>query len=227
MNNTEITEIQNNYGKIVGKICEVPKISHQIEGENFLEFKVEVERLSKVMDIIPVTISQRLLPEQSLKLGDTISLIGEYRSYNKFLEEKSKLILHFFAKELQFEDKDATNVNEIKLTGFICKAPIYRTTPLSREICDVLIAVNRTNNMKSDYIPCIFWGRNARFIKSCPVGTKIEVSGRIQSRIYTKMIDENTSAQKTAYELSCQKIAILSIVSKLNDEKVSKAKEIG
>ena len=198
---------ENNTAKIAGTICEEPVVSHQIDGENFLDFAVRVQRLSKAEDIIPVTISERAIGEE-IKLGDRVILTGQYRSHNKNINDKNRLILHFFAKDVE-KDEKGEEVNYVKLVGFICKKPVYRTTPFNREICDVLLAVNRTNYHRSDYIPCILWGRNARFIADQPVGTKIETKGRIQSRIYTKKLENGEVEERTAFEVSCDFVAIV------------------
>ena len=207
MNYKTLNEKQTNMATVIGKIVTKPTISHQIEGENFLDFMVEVERLSKTKDIIPVTISERILGDGNYQIGDRVLLSGQYRSHNKSIDEKNKLILHLFAKDI--ENTDKMEMNEVKLVGYLCKPPIYRTTPFNREICDILLAVNRMNNHRSDYIPCIVWGRNARFVSNLPVGSKIEVSGRIQSRSYTKKLENDLSEERTAYEVSCNLVALL------------------
>ncbi|MBQ8844879.1 MAG: single-stranded DNA-binding protein [Clostridia bacterium] len=222
-NKTSLEE-QNNKGQIIGKIIDLPKLSHEIEGESFYELKVEVERLSKAKDIIPITISERLINNNILNIGELVYITGEYRSYNKLENDKSKLILHFFAKEIiRQENIDSSinlnNTNEVKLIGYICKKPIYRKTPFDREICDILLAVNRPNYNKSDYIPCILWGRNARFMEAQSIGTKVEIIGRIQSRNYNKLDEKGDIEERVAYEVSCQK---LSVLSKLSDIKISK-----
>lgn len=207
--NEEIT----NYAKISGMALEAPRKSHTIESEVFYEFRLSIERLSKIKDIIPVTVSERLLDGLQIKEGSFVEVVGEYRSYNKILNDKSRLVLHLFAKNLQVLDMTDENLNEVTLTGFICKPPVYRKTPFDREICDVLVAVNRPNFHKSDYVPCIMWGRNARFISNQEVGAKINLTGRIQSREYTKQNPDGTTENKTAYEVSCQKISLLANVS--------------
>ncbi len=222
---TTNSEETANYAKISGVVLNNPTKSHQVEGENFYEFKVAVERLSKIKDIIPVTISERSLLSKSIKEGDFVEVEGEYRSYNKIVNERSSLVLHLFAKELSVLSELTENVNEVRLTGFVCKQPIYRKTPFDREICDVLIAVNRPNFHKSDYVPCIMWGRNARFIANQNVGCKIELTGRIQSREYVKRLADGMEETKTAYEVSCQRIALLSNVAAIESshEEHSKA----
>ena len=182
----------------------LPKLSHQTEGENFLEFQVGVERLSKTQDLIPVMVSERSIIDGGINIGDKLLLKGQYRSHNKSTEFKSKLLLHFFAKDIYRATDE--QINEVKLTGFICKTPIYRKTPFDREICDVLLAVNRAKYHRSDYIPCILWGRNARFVSTLPVGSKLTLEGRIQSRIYTKTLDSGETEERTAYEVSCHKV---------------------
>ena len=170
----------NNRVFISGEILTEAEFSHEVYGEGFYEMNVLVKRLSGQGDILPVTVSERLIQDQNLKKGVTINAIGQFRSYNKLVDGKSKLMLTVFVREI-LPDVYVRNPNNIVLTGYICKPPVYRTTPFNREIADILIAVNRSYN-KSDYIPCIAWGRNARFAKNLAVGEKIAVSGRIQSR---------------------------------------------
>ena len=166
---------------------------------------VLVKRLSGQGDILPVTVSERLITDRDLKVGVTINALGQFRSYNKLVDGKSKLMLTVFVREL-LDDAPVRNPNSIVLTGYICKPPVYRTTPFNREIADILIAVNRSYN-KSDYIPCIAWGRNARFAKNIAVGEKIAVSGRIQSREYQKKVTDDDIRTLTAYEVSISKLA--------------------
>ena len=204
---------KNNFARCSGTVCEEPKFSHLILGEGFYDLKLNVPRLSNESDVIPVTVSERLLG--NIKVGDEITIDGEFRSYNKMVEGKSKLVLTLFAKELT-EPEDSQNSNTITLTGFLCKPPIYRTTPFGREICDCLIAVNRAYN-KSDYIPCIAWGRNARFVNGLAVGETVTLNGRIQSRNYQKRIDENTTENRTAYEISISSISLAENESATSD----------
>ncbi len=198
-------EKQNNKVYLKGEIVTEAKFSHGIYGEGFYEMDVMVKRLSGEADVLPVTISERLIESKELKIGSTISAIGQFRSYNKQIDGKSKLMLTVFIRELLPEDY-GKNPNNIVLCGYICKPPVYRTTPFNREIADILIAVNRAYN-KSDYIPCIAWGRNARFVKNLMVGEKIALSGRIQSREYQKKISETETKLLTAYEVSVSKLA--------------------
>lgn len=216
MDYTKTHDDFTNVAQVAGRIVCEPVMSHQVENENFFEFKVEVERLSKIKDIIPVTVSERALAGKTLQSGQFVKILGEYRSYNKLAGEKSRLVLHLFAKEIEVVEEDEEDFeNDVKLVGFICKTPVYRKTPFNREICDILLAVNRTNYHKSDYVPCILWGRNARFIAEQKIGCKVEIVGRIQSREYVKAFDDGSTETKTAYEVSCQKIVLLSNITPL------------
>lgn len=215
MDYTKTHDDITNVAQIAGKVFSEPVLSHQVENENFFEFKVEIERLSKIKDIIPVTISERTLAGKTFEKGQFVKISGEYRSYNKLAGEKSKLVLHLFAKEIELSSTGEEFENEVKLTGFICKTPVYRKTPFNREICDILLAVNRSNYHKSDYVPCILWGRNARFIAEQKIGCKVEIVGRIQSREYVKAFEDGSSETKTAYEVSCQRIVLLSNITPL------------
>lgn len=194
----------NNNVLIKGKIAKLPVYSHAVMGEGFFEMYVEVKRLSDEVDLLPVTISERLI--DGFKLGDEIGISGQFRSYNKLDGDKSKLMLTIFVKEL-IDPNEIQTVNQICMVGYICKEPIYRTTPFGREICDCLLAVNRAYN-KSDYLPCIAWGRNARFVKDLGIGEKLEVQGRIQSRKYQKKISDTESETRVAYEISLSSVVL-------------------
>lgn len=194
-----------NIASVSGFVLSEAQFSHEVYGEGFYTFLVEVPRLSEASDKIPVTISERLLSPESLQMGSHISITGQFRSYNNYSDTGSKLLLTLFAREIVFTDEDSKTPNEIILTGFICKPPVYRHTPFGREIADILLAVNRSYN-KSDYIPCIAWGRNARFCQGLEVGSKIRLTGRIQSREYKKRITEDEFITKTAYEVSVIKL---------------------
>ena len=198
--------LENNKVTVFGEVYSKPQFSHEIFGESFYEFLIRIKRLSDSYDVIPVTISERLMDDR-IEIGKTISVAGQFRSYNKLEDNKSKLMLTIFVREFIDLDKKV-EANQIEITGFLCKEPIYRTTPFNREICDVLLAVNRSYN-KSDYIPCIAWGRNARYIKNCKIGEKIKVIGRIQSREYQKRVDGSDNfITKVAYEVSLNKIIV-------------------
>ena len=190
---------------IKGEIVAEAKYSHEVYGEGFYETEILVKRLSGKADVLPITISEKLMETHCVSVGSEICAIGQFRSYNKIEGGKSKLVLTVFIREI-IDGKDVQNPNCIVLFGYICKPPVYRTTPFNREIADVLVAVNRAYN-KSDYIPCIAWGRNARFVKNLGVGEKIALSGRIQSREYTKKLSETESKVMTAYEVSISKLA--------------------
>ena len=195
---------KNNKVFISGEIVSEAEFSHEVYGEGFYEMSVMVKRLSGQGDILPVTISERLIADKDLKIGSTINAIGQFRSYNKLVDGKSRLMLTVFVREL-LDDLYFKNPNTIVLSGYICKPPVYRTTPFNREIADLLVAVNRSYN-KSDYIPCIAWGRNARFAKNLSVGEKIVISGRIQSREYQKRFSDDEVVVMTAYEVSISKL---------------------
>ena len=199
-----VTE-KNNKVYVMGEIVSDATFSHEVYGEGFYEFFVKVMRLSGQADILPITLSERLIQGGLLGKGKTICALGQFRSYNKIENGKSRLMLTVFVRELLDELPDR-NPNSILLSGYICKPPVYRTTPFNREIADVLIAVNRAYN-KSDYIPCIAWGRNARFVQNLGVGDRIAVSGRIQSREYQKKLSDTDVKIMTAYEVSVSKLA--------------------
>ena len=197
-------QMQNNYVTLSGKITSMPTLSHEVYGEKFYEMTLAVKRLSDVDDFVPVLISERLLDSTLISLDNQVTLVGQFRSYNKLVGNKSKLVLTVFARDVFALDTTA-NPNYIQLQGFVCKPPVFRTTPFNREIADLLIAVNRQYN-KSDYIPCITWGRNARYCKNLPVGEQVLVVGRIQSRQYQKKLDDEQTVTMTAYEVSVSKV---------------------
>lgn len=175
-------------------------------GEGFYETFITVPRLSEQLDIIPITISERLLKDERLSKDFPVTITGQLRSYNKIIDEKSRLLLTVFVRDILDYDMER-NPNSIDIVGYICKTPVYRTTPFKREICDILLAVNRAYN-KSDYLPCIAWGRNARFVKDLSIGTKLIVNGRIQSRNYQKVNESGEVETKVAYEVSINRISM-------------------
>ena len=205
----------NNKVYLCGKVVDEPVFSHEIYGESFYDINLEVPRLSSQCDIIPVTISERLFKDNNLAIGSKIALKGQFRSYNKIVDGHSKLMLTVFVKEL-CEEETYLSSNVIELAGFVCKEPVYRTTPFKREICDVLLAVNRAYN-KSDYLPSIAWGRNARFVSQLEVGQKVFVTGRIQSREYQKKTADNQLETKTAFEISISQISTEDNIEKVLD----------
>ena len=202
--------IENNQVTIMGEIVGDFSFSHEIFGEGFYMVDISVDRLSDSTDIIPVMVSERLLDISDDYKGRKVSITGQFRSYNRHEEKKNKLVLSVFAREIEFVDdiEESSKTNQIFLDGYICKAPIYRKTPLGREIADLLLAVNRPYG-KSDYIPCICWGRNARFASTFEVGSRCTVWGRIQSREYMKKISEEQLERRTAYEVSVSKLEIV------------------
>ncbi|SET59862.1 Single-strand binding protein family protein [Natronincola peptidivorans] len=204
------TFMNSNSVILVGKIIGEKEFSHEIYGEGFYIYTIEIPRLSDSCDYLPLTISERLLVDINIKSGDIIKAEGQLRSYNKFINGNNKLVLTVFVRDITtiVEEEESKNPNQIYLDGFICKQPIYRETPFGREITDLLIAVNRSYN-KSDYIPCIAWGRNARFSSKLEVGDHIRTWGRIQSRRYQKKFQDGTVLNKTAYEVSISKMEMV------------------
>ena len=217
--------LENNYLTLVGKVTGERKFSHEIYGEKFYIFNLEIPRLSGNSDIIPITVSERLIKEDTLNEGKKLLIKGQFRSYNSYENEKNRLILTVFAKDIteveenNEEENEMTRkdtiTNEVVLVGYICKKPIYRQTPFGREISDLLLAVNRAYN-KSDYIPCIAWGRNARFCQNLEVGTEVKIVGRVQSRNYEKKHEDGTVETRVAYEVS---VGSLEVTNENEDEK--------
>lgn len=205
---------QNNKVYLTGKVSSRLRFSHELYGEGFYDFTLEVPRLSGQTDLLPITISERLLGQNDLTEGSGVGIIGQFRSYNKISEEKSRLMLTVFVREFVPYDPDCETPNCIEINGYVCKPPVYRTTPFDRKICDILLAVNRGYN-KSDYIPCIAWGRNALYVKNAPVGCNLQITGRVQSRIYNKRSPDGSVEERTAYELSINKLAKLDPLSEI------------
>ncbi len=205
--------IENNRVTSIGEVVSEFTFSHEVFGEGFYLVDVSVNRLSDSVDIIPLMISERLVDITKDYRGMKIEVSGQFRSYNRHVGEKNKLILSIFVREIEFIEEDEipeeqSKSNQIFLDGYVCKPPVYRKTPLGREIADILIAVNRPYG-KSDYIPCIAWGRNARYAASIEVGGHLQVQGRVQSREYTKRIDEEQVEKRVAYEVSVSKIDVI------------------
>ena len=200
---------ENNQVSMMGEIVSEFRYSHEVFGEGFYMVEIAVNRLSNYADYIPLMISERLIDTEQDYTGQLIHVTGQFRSYNRH-EEKKRLVLSVFVRELEFLDEIDENekTNQIFLDGYICKEPIYRKTPLGREIADVLLAVNRSYG-KSDYIPCICWGRNARFAAGFEVGSHIQMYGRIQSREYVKKISEDETERRVAYEVSVSKVDLI------------------
>ena len=216
--------LENNYLTLVGKVTGEKRFSHEIYGERFYIFNLEIPRLSGNSDIIPITVSERLIQEETLQEGKKLLVKGQFRSYNSYENEKNRLILTVFTKdivELKEEDEEENEIvkkdivtNEVVLIGYICKKPIYRQTPFGREISDILLAVNRAYN-KSDYIPCIAWGRNARFCQNLEVGSQVKIVGRVQSRTYEKKHEDGTVETRVAYEVSIGSLEVKASLLKL------------
>ena len=201
---------ENNQVSMMGEIVSEFRYSHEVFGEGFYMVEIAVNRLSNYADYIPLMISERLIDTEQDYTGQLIHVTGQFRSYNRHEEKKNRLVLSVFVRELEFLDEIDENekTNQIFLDGYICKEPIYRKTPLGREIADVLLAVNRSCG-KSDYIPCICWGRNARFAAGFEVGSHIQMYGRIQSREYVKKISEDETERRVAYEVSVSKVDLI------------------
>lgn len=225
----------NNHIVLVGKVTSDKRFSHEIYGEKFYIFDLSVPRLSGNADIIPVTVSERLLTIDELTIDKKIIVEGQFRSYNSYENEKNRLVLTVFAKEVKFVENQEEELqvskdfisNEVTLNGYICKKPIYRQTPFGREISDILLAVNRAYN-KSDYIPCIAWGRNARFCENMPVGTELKIIGRVQSRAYEKKHEDGTIENRMAYEVSVGSLEVAgesTTTNKVDNEEENENKE--
>lgn len=220
---------ENNIVTISGTIVSDLEFSHEVYGEGFYYFMLDVPRLSDSNDKIPVTVSERLTAKQKLEIGKVVEIEGQFRSYNSYNNEGSRLLLTVFAREISFleDEKKIKNPNQIFLNGYICKKPVYRMTPFGREITDVLLAVNRHYN-KSDYIPCITWGRNARYCESLTIGDNLKIWGRIQSRTYQKKLESGDAITKVAYEISVSKLEILKDKASDSEEHINQdAQDLG
>lgn len=199
----------NNQATVIGVIEGEFVLNHEIYAEKFYTFSLNIPRLSGAADSIRIMISERLIMDGEYKEGDKVEVSGQFRSYNSYENGTNRLVLTVFAKDIcHCEDDENKNPNSLYLDGYICKEPVYRTTPFGREITDILLAVNRSYN-KSDYIPIIAWGRNARFAKNLNVGDNVRLWGRIQSRNYQKRISEDEVITKTAYEVSINRMELV------------------
>lgn len=212
--------IENNQVTIIGEVVSEFTFDHQIYGENFYKVDVAMRRLSDALDIIPVMVTDRLVAVNENHIGSFVKINGQFRSYNRVDEKSRHLVLSVFVRDIEFVKKpgiSAQATNDIFLEGYICKSPIYRKTPLGRDITDILLAVNRPYG-KSDYIPCICWGRNARYIGQFKVGAKCAIRGRIQSREYTKKVNEEKSEIRNAYEVSVANLEVIGEKEKVGEE---------
>ena len=203
--------LENNNVELVGEIVSDFRFSHEVYGERFYLVDVAVKRTSETIDYLPLLISEYLIDVNKNHIGEIIHVTGQFRSYNRHEELKNRLVLSVFVREIEFieEETEEMKSNQIILDGYICKDPIYRKTPLGREITDLLVAVNRSYS-KSDYIPCICWSRNARHASGLPLGTHLKITGRIQSRDYIKHHSNGEEEERRAYEISASRIEVIS-----------------
>ncbi len=204
--------LENNRVKLIGEMASDFSFSHEVYGEKFYRADIAAERLSGVADVVPVLVSDWLVDLSKIRKGCYVWLAGEFRSHNKCEDGRLRLILSVFSRDIAVHQGDKESrlkdQNDVFLDGYICKEPVYRKTPSGREIADILVAVNRPYG-KSDYIPCLCWGRNARFMTTCEVGTHIKLEGRIQSRIYQKRVSDTLHEKRVAYEVSVSKIRVV------------------
>lgn len=209
MSNNAENRIENNNVVLAGEVAGMPVYSHEIYGEGFYVFDMFVPRTSGITDTVPVMVSERMCNIESIQIGNLYEVMGQFRSYNKHEERKNRLVLSVFATEMRtLEEDEFIGENSVMIEGYVCKEPVYRKTPLGREIADLLVAVNRAYG-KSDYIPCITWGRNARYASTLMVGNCVKLKGRIQSREYVKKIREDVETEtRVAYELSASQITL-------------------
>ena len=190
-----------------GHVCQPLQFGHELFGEQFFVTTLRVPRLSGAEDFLPITLSERLLIDEPIAAGSILCLDGQLRSYNKVVEGSGRLLITAFAQRL-LPEEDEENPNRVQLTGALCKAPSYRTTPFGREIADLMLAVNRSYG-KSDYIPCITWGRTARYAANLKIGDKVQLVGRFQSRNYQKQLPDGTILNKVAYEVSVSRLSAM------------------
>jgi len=191
---------------LCGILTETPVYGHEVFGEKFYYATLSVPRLSGAEDLLPITLSERLMDDTPLEIGSLLAIEGQLRSYNKVVEGAGRLLITGFAQRLLPVDT-GENPNQVQLTGALCKPPSYRTTPFGREIADLMLAVNRAYG-KSDYIPCITWGRTARFASHLNVGDKVQLLGRFQSRAYQKQLADGSVINKMAYEVSVGRLSL-------------------
>lgn len=204
-----MNKVENNQVIICGEIAGEFVFSHEVYGEGFYVVDVFARRTSGACDTIPITVSERLVDVSQNYVGEYVHVTGQFRSYNQHDGMKNRLVLSVFAQEIWFTENLMDDENQIFLDGYICKEPIYRKTPLGREIADLVIAVNRSYG-KTDYIPCVAWGRNARYASGFEVGSHIQICGRVQSRKYVKKLDDGSSEERTAYEVSVSNMEVAS-----------------
>lgn len=210
---------ENNRVCVTGEIVSGFRFSHEVYGEGFYMVDIEVTRLSSQSDFIPIMVSERLIDTKQDYTGRLVRVSGQFRSYNRHESRKNRLVLSVFAREIEFPEEitPAEKTNEIWMDGYVCKEPVFRRTPLGREITDILLAVNRSYG-KSDYIPCICWGRNARFAAGFEVGSHVQMIGRIQSREYVKKLEGDETERRVAYEVSVAKLELVPEKEQLPEE---------
>ena len=188
-----------------GMLRNLPEFSHENHGKNFYRFSLEVPRLSGTVDVLPVITNEALLNELDLSGGSMLTVCGQVRSHNIRENGIRRLMIFVFATGIVAEEGDP--INEVTVSGPLCKEPIYRRTPLGREICDVMLAVPRIFR-RADYLPCILWGRTAQELSECHVRDRVQIFGRLQSRPYTKLTEEGP-VERIAYEISALTADIL------------------
>lgn len=189
-----------------GSLQELPRFSHENHGRRFYRFILEVPRLSGAVDLLPVIAQEQLFNRLDPTAGSMLTVTGQIRSHNQRHPTGRHLLIFVFATDIVLEEGEP--INQATLTGPLCRPPIYRRTPLGREICDVMLAVPRAFH-RADYLPCIIWGRTALDISACQVRDTLSIQGRLQSRIYTKLTEEG-AIERTAYELSALTAQVVS-----------------
>ena len=190
-------QITVNHITLTGALASAPEYSHSNHGRRFYSFYLEVSRLSGAIDRLQILASEELLASTCVTEGEALTVEGQIRSFNNRAPHGRKLIISVLAETIAVTD--GPHANQVILQGVICKEPVFRRTPLGREICDVMLAVNRPYH-RADYLPCILWGRCAQEVSDYPVGTVLSITGRLQSREYLKVID-GVAEQRTAYEI--------------------------
>ena len=188
-----------------GSLLELPEFSHENHGKRFFSFSLEIPRLSGAVDILPVIASEAIMNSIDLSGGEMLKVTGQIRSHNSRSNGVRHLLIFIFATNICAEDSEP--INEVILSGFLCKEPIFRRTPLGREICDIMLAIPRAFR-RADYLPCILWGKTAQEISQCHTRDQIYINGRLQSRIYTKLTEEGAQ-ERTAYEISALSAEII------------------
>ena len=198
-------EHTNNQITLRGTLAGLPAFSHENHGRKFYRFFLEVPRLSSAVDILPVVAEERILNEMDLSGGEMLTVTGQVRTHNSRMDGVRRLLIFVYA--LRIDAEDGEPINDVILEGLICKEPVYRRTPLGREICDMMLAVPRGFS-RADYLPCILWGRTAQEMADLSIRDGVRIIGRLQSRVYTKVTEEGVQ-ERTAYEISALTAEIL------------------